>query len=388
MTTMTMQAPNDALDLDTLPDDTLMRAEQSAVAVFARSEIESQLDAAHRYPRSVQRFMKEAVGLACLTRPVAESCIYALPRGGKVISGPSVRLAEICASAYGNLHVAARVLGAEDREVVAQGVAWDLEKNLRVTVEARRRITNKKGVRFDDDMITMTGNAAGSIALRNAIFRVVPRAYIDAIYAKVREVAVGNASTLAGRRAEVVERLQKIGVPIERIFPRVEKIGIDDVGLAELEVLIGLGTAIKDGKMPIDEAFPPLPGPATGAKKLQDDLLATPPPAKEPKPARAPKPPTPPPMNSVADSLPVSPPPPPVAAAPVAPPAREAGDDSEDVAKEREEAERALSAKDAPSERDPAMPDWLSKPLAPAEQAAADNVARARQQAERGEKKA
>src|SRR5574342_13317 len=96
-----------------LPDDEpgVRRYESSAVAALNKSEVEAQLDAAHRHKRSIQRFMHEAIGLACANRYIAESCIYALPRDGKTIAGPSVRLAEICASAYGNLHVAGRVVG-------------------------------------------------------------------------------------------------------------------------------------------------------------------------------------------------------------------------------------------------------------------------------------
>jgi len=236
------------------------RVDAKAVAALNRSEVEAQLDAAHKYRRSVTRFIAEAVTLATITQEVAESCIYSLPRDGKIIAGPSVRLAEICASSYGNLHVGSRVVAVEERDVVAQGVAWDLEKNLKVTVETRRRITNRAGRRFSDDMITVTGNAAASIALRNAIFRVIPRAYVDSIYAKVREVAVGNARTLASKREDVVARLQKIGVPRERIFARVGKSGIEDIGLEELEILIGLGTAIKNGDVSIDDAFPPAEG--------------------------------------------------------------------------------------------------------------------------------
>ncbi len=282
----------------------ITRVDATAVAALNRSDVEAQLDAAHRYPRSVKRFLSESLTLATLTRDVAEACIYALPRGGKTISGPSVRLAEIVASSYGNIHVAARVVAAEDKEVVAQGVAWDLERNLRVTVEARRRITNRQGKRFDDDMITMTGNAAASIALRNAIFRVVPRAYVDSLYAKIREVAVGDAKTLSVRRMELVARLQKIGVPLDRILPRVEKASIEDVGLEEVEILIGLGTAIKNGDRSIDEAFPPPEGETSAKARSLEDKLRAPkaPPASTPKvdadgvvqePAKAAEPPLP-----------------------------------------------------------------------------------------------
>jgi hypothetical protein len=239
-------------------DERIVHVESSAVGIITKSEVEAQLDAAHKYPRSIKRFIQEAMSLATLTTEVAESCIYSIPRDGKMLSGPSVRLAEIMASAYGNLHVGARILGAEEREIHAQGIAWDLEKNLRVTVEVARRITGKTGKRFGDDMIQVTGAAAASIALRNAVFRVVPRSYVQVVYEKCRAVAVGDATTLAARRAEVIARLGKLGVPPERVMARLGVKGTEDIGLEQLETLIGLGTAIKTGEQPIDEAFPPV----------------------------------------------------------------------------------------------------------------------------------
>lgn len=240
-----------------LPVDVeITRESVAAVAVLNRSEVEAQLDAAHKYRRSVRTFLSEATTLATMTKEIAESCIYAIPRDGKVVAGPSVRLAEIVASAYGNMHIGARVVDEDEKTVTAQGVAWDLEKNLRVTIESKRRITGKSGRRFSDDMIVVTGNAAASIALRNAIFRVVPKSYVNLIYAKARECATGDAKTFAARRADVIGRLQKIGVPLDRIPLRAGKASVDDIDVADLEVLIGLGTAIKDGNIQIDDAFP------------------------------------------------------------------------------------------------------------------------------------
>lgn len=228
-----------------------------AIGVITKSEVEAQLDAAHKYPRSLKRFLSDAVTLATFDQEVAMSCIYALPRGGKVISGPSVRLAEICASAYGNLHMGARVVGIEEKEVIAQGVTWDLEKNNRVTIEVRRRITGKNGNRFNDDMITMAGNAAASIGFRNSIFRIIPRAYVNAVYQKAREVAVGNASTLSSKRALIIERLTKMGILLDRILARANRPSVEDITIDDMEMLIGLGTAIKNGDQSIDAAFPP-----------------------------------------------------------------------------------------------------------------------------------
>jgi hypothetical protein len=243
-------------------DHDITRVETSAMAVLNRSEVEMQIEAAHRYPRSIGKFLKDATSLATHSPEIAASCIYALPRGlddagrPKLVTGPSVRLAEMMASAYGNMHIGARVLDAEAKAVSAQGVAWDIEKNLRVTIEARRRITNKKGHRYNDDMVVVTGNAAASIALRNAILRVVPRAYVDQVLLAARRVAVGDAKSLPEKRAKLLDRFKILGVTIERVLERLGKVAVEDVGLADIELLIGMGTAIKEDASRLEEYFP------------------------------------------------------------------------------------------------------------------------------------
>lgn len=243
-----------------------------AIGAITRSEVEAQLDAAHKYKRSATKFLHEAKTLATLTQEVAESCMYSLPRGGKPITGPSVRLAEIVASAYGNLQFGARVIDTEEKEIVAQGVCWDMERNNRCTIETRRRITDSRGNRYKDDMITVTGNAAASIALRNAIFRVVPRAYVDVIYEAARKTAIGDAKSFGARREEILSRLMKMGATKERVLLRLGKAGVEDITMEDAETLIGLGTAIKNGDIPLDEAFPeaalaPAP-PAADGKRI------------------------------------------------------------------------------------------------------------------------
>ncbi len=261
-------------EFDEAEETELVHVDTNAIAAITKTEVEAQLDSAHKYPRSINRFRQEALSMATVSEEVAQSCIYSLPRGGKPITGPSVRLAEICASAWGNIHVGARPVEVGETEVTSQGVAWDLQKNFRVTVESKRRITSKNGQRFNEDMIIMTQNAANSIALRNAIFRVIPRAYVDQIYARVREVAIGNASTLSGKRATVLEKLAKMGADQVRVLAALGKAGVDDIGLEELETLIGYGTAIKEGTRTVDEVFPPpakdVPGatPAEQGKRM------------------------------------------------------------------------------------------------------------------------
>jgi hypothetical protein len=276
--------PNEMTRRDPFEEETqIVRTEPLAMAAINRSEVEAQLDAAHKYPRSVKRFLDRALSLATLTQEIAESCIYSLPRSGKQITGPSVRLAEICASTYGNIHVGARPIDVGDLDCTSQGVAWDLESNYRVTIEAKRRITNKNGSRYNEDMIAMTQNAASSIAFRNAIFRVIPRAYIDRVYADVVKVAVGDAKTLATKRADLMGRLQKLGADEARVLAACQKESVLDIGLPEMEFLIGLGTAIKNGERSVDDAFPAPLAPVSGAGAPEGKRMSL----KKPEPVKS-----------------------------------------------------------------------------------------------------
>jgi len=228
------------------------------MSILARAEIDIQIATAHQYPRSITQFRREALAMATMDVDTAESCFYKLPRGGKIIDGPGVRLAEIVGSAYGNMRYGARIVGEEGDFIVAQGIAHDLEKNVAATIEVRRRIVNKQGRRFDTDMIGVTANAACSIALRNAIFKVIPRSFVNSIYESAKQVAIGDASTLVERRTRALETLAKMGAMEDRVLAMLGKAGIEDIDLTDLELLTGLRTAIKDGDTTVDQAFPPL----------------------------------------------------------------------------------------------------------------------------------
>lgn len=222
---------------------------------ITRGEIDIQIATARRYPRDVAKAMQNAIKLATYDEEIAEACFYSLPRGGKRIEGPSIRLAEILASCWGNLRYGSRMLEEGDRFVTALGFAHDLETNTAFAGAVQRRITNKSGSRYDDDMIGVTANAAQAIAQRNAIGKVVPRVYLERILRQVKAVAVGDASTFASRRDRVIERYGKMGVAVEQVLARVERSDVESITGEDLELLIGLGTAVKEGMISIDDAF-------------------------------------------------------------------------------------------------------------------------------------
>lgn len=237
-------------------DRTLNLVGNETLAAIVGAEIDMQISTAKRYPRSYTKFRDRAISMACCDEEIAGSCFYTLPRGGKSITGPSIRLAEIVAACWQNIRVNTRIVSETDRFITAQATCHDMENNVAATVEVQRRITNKNGRKFNDDMIQMTGNAASSIARRNAIFAVVPYSYVREVEKRARETSIGKAETLVVKRDKMVKHFASMGVKPEQLCRAVEKHGIEDIGLEELLTLRGIATALKDGVTTIEQSFP------------------------------------------------------------------------------------------------------------------------------------
>lgn len=236
---------------------------QSMVGALVRAEIDTQVATAHAYPRSVSRVVKNVNSLVTISEESAQECNYALPRGGKPITGPSVRLAEIVASQWGNCRVGARVVHVDriEKFVEAEGVFHDLETNTATTARVRRRITDKSGRIYNDDMITVTGNAACSIAKRNAILGGVPKAVWNEAYQTALRTIKGDVKTLPERRDGAFKAFAAFGVTPEQIVAKLELGGVEDITLEHLTTLIAMHRAIKDGEQGVEDFFP-----AAGAK--------------------------------------------------------------------------------------------------------------------------
>jgi hypothetical protein len=258
----------------------IQRVEASSIA---RAEIDSQIATAHAYPKHepgmLSKVKADMLTFATLDEDTAASCFYTLPRGGKAIQGPSVRTAEIAVSCYGNIRVGVRVIeidtASRTPSVLVEAVAHDLEKNVAVSMQKRRRILKKKSKpTIDDDDINLAVNSGTAIAFRDAAFKVIPLALIKPVVAAAKKVAIGDIKSLAATRSKCVERLNKMGVPTDRILPVIGCRSIEDIGQPELEILFGLGTALKDGDTSIEDAFPrPQPEQKPGAEGLAERLV-------------------------------------------------------------------------------------------------------------------
>jgi hypothetical protein len=233
--------------------------------VIARAELDTQISTAKAYPRNATRAMEYAVQLATMDEATAQSCFYCLPRKEKdgtrkEIRGGSIRLAEIVANAWGNIHAATRIIENDGKHITAEGVAWDLESNVKIAMQNKVSIRfgekdGKGGYTANADMQTMLSNAASAKALRNAIFKVVPKALVDRVREQAERFAIGEQKTINNRVQDVFDKLIKMGIDKQKILDYYERKSVADITAEDFKSLIGVGTAIKEGYIKVDEVF-------------------------------------------------------------------------------------------------------------------------------------
>ena len=241
-----------------LPDGYDSATSASLAVQMAVAEVDQQIATAHAYPRSIDKVMKNILTLATLDEETAKECIYALPRANKIIPGPSIRLAEIMLSQWQNARVGTRVTHVDrfEKYVEAEGIFHDLETNVATTARVRRRISDKRGRLYDDDMIMVTSNAAAAIAKRNAILAGVPKGVWRRAYDEVRRVLTGDVRTMAAKRDDAIKAFATLGVTQQQLFEALEVSGPDDIDQERYLNLVGMHQAIRSGEATIEEMFP------------------------------------------------------------------------------------------------------------------------------------
>lgn len=260
-----------------------------------KAEIDRQIATAKRYPRSLTMFKERLSNAVRMDKATAQSCFYTVPRAGKRITGPSVRLGELAASLYQNVRYGGRVVDIDDKYVTAQGVFHDLENNVYVQIEVKRRITDSEGRRYSDDMIVTASNAAVAIAKRNAIIGGIPRPLMQEAYELSQRVAIGEAKDLKTAVTATLSKAFALNVTPEQVFVFLGVDGAPDITTGHLLDLVGALTAIETGEETIQSVFPaadagaaPVTGRRTFGKRKPATTSVTPPEPAQPAPTTAP----------------------------------------------------------------------------------------------------
>lgn len=285
------------------PEQRLVETSAMAIAAREKAAVDARFLVAMRQPRN-QDVSRQALLRTCKQPRFAEKALYILPRGKKDIVGFTIRFAEECARAFGNMDIRSVVTheGETQRQIRVEvtdleaNVTWSADVVVNKTVERRSvkegdevlgKRTNSEGqpvyiIRATDDDLLQKHNQLVSKAARNLILKHIPAHILEEAREGVDEVRAAKITKdPEATRKDILDAFAKYGVSPEMVS---ELVGVPSTGLttSHLVWLQSVGAALKEGEVTLDELkeyivarkAPTTPDAQSKTQELKDRLAA------------------------------------------------------------------------------------------------------------------
>lgn len=256
--------------------NTGIETQTSVQAARAMQEVQGQIIMAKKFPRDEFKAL-EKIKRACKRPRLAEKAMYAYPRGGKTVFGPSIRLAEVIAQNYGNLDYGIREISQKDGESVVEAYCWDLETNVKQTkifaVKHERKASGQiKKLTDPRDIYELIANN-GARRMRACVLGVIPSDFVeDAVDECNRTMAGNNDIPFFDRVRKMTDAFGKINVTIEMIENKLNK-QLKEMNIDDLSEMIKVFNSIKDGVTKVKDWFSNGRETSEGTEDLNAQLL-------------------------------------------------------------------------------------------------------------------
>jgi hypothetical protein len=198
----------------------------AAEALKEVAQVQAAVMMAKKYPRDRFTGFKNIMD-DCERYNLAKAAVYSFPRGETTVTGPSIRLAEVCVRNWGNMDCGIRELSRDAEKSVCEAYAWDLETNSRSTrifEVPHIRATRKGSYRLTDprDIYENVANQ-GARRLRACILQAIPGDVVDKAVAKCKEtVTKKSGKPLVDRIQDMIVSFSRLGVSKAHIEKRLQ----------------------------------------------------------------------------------------------------------------------------------------------------------------------
>lgn len=215
----------------------------------AVAEVQAALVIAASRPRNELR-ARDRLLQACQRANLASSALYQYTRGGSSISGPSIRLAEAAARAWGNMTYGFRELSRRGGESECEAFAWDLETNTKAVRQfsiRHYRNTKKGGYDLTDerDIYELMANQAQR-RVRAAILEIIPGDIMEDAVAECEKTMRANVGNVAEAAEKLVRAFADMGIPRDAVEKRLGH-RMDAIQPAQIIAFRKIYASIQDG---------------------------------------------------------------------------------------------------------------------------------------------
>jgi hypothetical protein len=221
------------------------------------SEVQAAMVIAQRFPRDQVKAM-DRILTACTRPTLAQAALYEYARGGQTVTGPSIRLAEAIAQAWGNLQVGVRELEQRDGESTVEAYAWDLETNLRqskVFQVAHERHTRQgvKNLTDPRDIYELVANQ-GARRLRACILAAIPGDVVEQAVLQCETTLRAKVEITPERIKQMVAVFEGYHVTTQQIEKRIQR-RLEAITPALFLQLGKIANSLKDGMSKPEDWF-------------------------------------------------------------------------------------------------------------------------------------
>lgn len=223
----------------------------------AMYEVQASIAIAKKFPRDPNQAFANIM-TACKRPNLAEQAKYAYPRGGKVVTGPSIRLAEVVVQNWGNVNYGIKELSNANGVSVMQAFAWDLETNTKQEKTFQvphKRYTKNGSYPLTDprDIYELVANY-GARRLRACIIGIIPPDIIEAAEEQCEKTLKEGKEPLGDRVKKLVVAFSEFGINVSQVEKRLGH-KLDAVIEQEIIILRAIYKSIKDGMAKREEFF-------------------------------------------------------------------------------------------------------------------------------------
>jgi len=223
----------------------------------AQAEAFASIMAAKNWPRNEAKAADKLLN-ACMRPKLAEQAVYVYARGGQDIQGPSIRLAEAAARAWGNLKYGFKVTASDKLHSEVLCYAYDMESN--IPVERSFVVSHVRHTKNGDKLLTDPRDIYEKVA--NEAMRRVRACILECIPGDVIESAVEQCDATLKATADVSEATVKklvtafaeLGVTKSQIEARIQR-RLDSIQPAQVIFLRKVFASIRDGMGKAEDWF-------------------------------------------------------------------------------------------------------------------------------------
>ena len=234
-------------------------AMQTSVASREAEEVKMAIFLAKQFPRNVIE-AENRIKESCKRLSLASTAVYNYKRGSTKVEGPSIRLAEVLAQNWGNLHYGVKELENKNGESTMMAYCWDMETNVRqekiFTVKHVRDTRSGKQKLDQERDVYEAVASSGARRLRACILGVIPGDVVDMAVEQCNRTLAGQSDIpIKDRIKGAVEHFGKTyGVTQEMIE---ERFGYNAEAFTEytLVELTKIHNSLKDNMSSVDDWF-------------------------------------------------------------------------------------------------------------------------------------